>query len=791
MSIQHNTQGMKSGNDFILIKDMLYLCLSKWKWFVASLAVSLSVAMIYIYLTEPTYIRSTSILLKNTPKEQTVVDEKFGINAFQINTTRNDEIMALQSPLIMEEVVRKLNLEMEYTVKAHLSARTLYGKNLPIQVCFHDSIPADNTTMTLRLTGSNKVEVSDFYSDMTGLTATQSIEGPLSAPITTPIGEITVLPNPGYKGPLPYTGAMIVHRRTVPAMASYFQKCLNVKINDEKSGLINLSIADISPQRAEDVLNTLISAYDVNWMKAQSERTVNTSEFINERLKIIEKDLGNIEDNMSSYKSQNLIPDVSAASGGYMQQFNDASARLLTLNTQQSIIRYVRYCLSDNMERYRMLPATGLENGALEGQISVYNSLLSQRNKLASNGEQHPQVAEAEQSLTSMRSVILESIDNLDASISTQINDLQKNVNQITKQLASSPEQAKHLLSIERQQKVKESLYLFLLQKLEENELSMTNVSSNIRIISPVSGSNIPVTPLKSKSILLAIAIGLFFPIVIIFIIEVSDTMIRNRKDLEYLSLPFVGEVPQAYEKKKFFTRKNKNNSPLIVVTENSHNVVNEAFRIVRTNLNFIWGKEDKSKIIMVTSFLSNSGKSFTSINLAMGFAIQRKKVLVIDLDMRKAIVSKLVNSPQNGVSGYLNNTIDNLEGIIVRGKIHPNLDMIPVGVIPPNPAELLSDERLGQLLDTLRKQYDYIFIDCPPLNIVADSYIINKLVDMTLFVIRAGLLDKSMLQDIEKLYENHQQGRVCVLLNCTTVNKRYGHSRYGYNYGYYVTDYN
>lgn len=787
--MEHNTQGMKPKNDFIPIKEMLYLCLSRWKWFIVSLLVTLSVAMAYIYLTVPTYVRSTSILLKNTPKEETVMGEKFGINAFQINTTRNDEIMALQSPLLMERVVRELNLDIEYMVDTHLNSHILYGKNLPVRICFLDSISADNTTMTLHLIDSDEVEISDFYSDLTGQIEAKPVKGPLLTPIATPVGEITVLPNPAYKNVALYTGTMTVCRHAVPVVASYFLQRLAVKINNEKSGLINLSLVDISSQRAEDVLNSLISIYDANWIREQSERTVNASGFINERLKIIEKDLGGIEDNISSYKSRNLIPDVNAASGMYMQQSQETSERLSALSTQQSIIRYVRHCLSGNMGKYRMLPATGLESGVLEGQISTYNSLLSQRNKLVSNGEQHPQVAETEQSLTSMRSVILESIDNLDASISTQINDLQKNANQIMKQLASSPEQAKHLLSIERQQKVKESLYLFLLQRLEENELTKTNVLSNVRIISPVSGSNIPVTPLKSKSILLAIAIGLFFPIVIIFIIEVSDTTIRDHKDLEYLSLPFIGEVPLIYGKRKFLGKKSRSSLPSIVVEENAHNVINEAFRIVRTNLNFIWGKEDKSKVIMVTSFLSNSGKTFTTINLAISFAIQKKKVLVIDLDMRKATTSKHVNSPLNGVSGYLNDTIDSLEGIIVRGKIHPNLDVIPVGVIPPNPAELLSDERLGLMLDTLRKQYDYIFIDCPPLNVVADSYIINKLVDMTLFVIRAGLLDKSMLQDVEKLYEGHQQGRVCVLLNCTTINKRYGYSRYGYDYRYYAAN--
>jgi len=281
-------------------------------------------------------------------------------------------------------------------------------------------------------------------------------------------------------------------------------------------------------------------------------------------------------------------------------------------------------------------------------------------------------------------------------------------------------------------------------------------------------------------------------PAIVIFIAENMNTKVRGRKDLENMTIPFVGEIPLAYHQDKqgsIFRKKKLPETHTIVVKEKSRNLVNEAFRVVRTNLEFMLGKEGQSRVIMVTSANPGSGKTFITMNLAKSLAIKGKKILVIDLDMRKASLSSYVDSPRIGISNYLSGQVENFSEIIVKGKVYPGLDVIPVGTIPPNPTELLFDLRLEQMLSTLKAEYDCIFIDCPPVEIVADASIINKLSDMTLFIIRSGLLDRSMLYEIEEFYTDQRYKNMAIILNGTSeayghYGYRYGY-RYGYNYGY------
>lgn len=773
---------MKSNNDLIPIKDMLYSCLSKWKWFVISIAISLFAASMYIYLTPPTYVRSISFLLKGTQNEQPKDEKNSGIEIAQSGTTRSDELIVIQSPLIMEKVVKDLNLETEYTIRSNFKSSILYGKSLPIQVCFLDSTTVANVSMELKMLDNKKVEISEFSKDGMELEDSKPVIVSLMTPVNTPIGNIALIPNP--KSNSNHIDDVIyVTRHTIQSTANNFIQHLSIEAENEKSGLIQLSIDDISQQRAEDILTTLIKEYDANWLKEQKERSINTSSFINKRLNVIEKDLGEIESDMSTYKSSNLITNIENNSENYVNNSQNIATSIQNLKTQQSILRYAKHCLTNELTKYKLIPATGLENSAVETQLTRYNSLIAQRDKLIANGVQHPQIPEVTQALNALRPVILGSIDNIYASISLQLDELEDDRGLLTNRIRSTPEQAKYLLAIERQQKVKEQIYLFLLQHLEENELNGIDILSNVKIISPVSGSSVPVTPLKNKCLLLAFALGLFVPVVIIFIIEISYNKISNRKDIESLSVPFIGEIPLADEKSRFFHKRNHTRDNSIIVHENSSDFINEAFRIVRTNLSSILEKKNNSKIIMLTSYQVNSGKTFTTLNLAMSFAIQNKNVLIIDLDLRKASASKYVNSPHTGISNFLDGTIGSPNDIIISKKLHHNLDIIPVGIKPQNPTELLSNNKLEQLLNSLRAQYDYILIDCPPLNFVADSHIINKFVDTTIFVIRPGQLEKDDLSGLEEDYKERNQSGLAILLNGVDTPKEY-RNRYGkYSY--------
>jgi capsular exopolysaccharide synthesis family protein len=323
-------------------------------------------------------------------------------------------------------------------------------------------------------------------------------------------------------------------------------------------------------------------------------------------------------------------------------------------------------------------------------------------------------------------------------------------------------------------------LYLYLLQKREENELSRTFTAYNTRVITPPYGNNIPVEPRKAILLLAALVVALVLPLAVYVIMRYMNTTIRGKKDLELLSAPFLGEIPELPAKK----RKDKETYKIVVRDKSGGDIINEAFRVVRTNIEFILGKEDH-KVLMTTSFNPGSGKTFTTANLAVSLAIKGKRVMLIDLDMRRASLSEYVSSPKTGISNYLSGFEDNLNSVICRGELHKNLDVIPVGVIPPNPTELLFNERFQEMINDLRASYDYILIDCPPIEIVADAAIINRFVDMTLFIVRVGILERSMVRELERIYLEQKYKHIGVLLN--GVDDK---GRYGYKSGYYTGKY-
>lgn len=784
MATQNNISRPKQADDFIRIQDLFYLCLNKWYWFVISLAVTVGVAVVYLLTTPPVYTRSASLLVKEDSKGNSLGDAAGlmgDFDLFQTNTNVNNEIQSLQSPAVMLDVVKRLHLDISYHMDGGFYKKVLYGRDCPYTVDFNELQDNESVAFTINPSHDGQVLLTDFSRN--GEDVAGNITAALNDTVDAPIGRLVVkVANDSAIHDAP----VYVSRRGYQDATGDYASNLSVTLSDEKSTVINLSFKDVCIQRAEDVLNTVIAVYNENWIKDKNQIAVSTSAFISDRLGVIEQELGSVDENISSYKSEHLLPDVQAAASMYMEQSSETNAQILALNTQLSMARYIRNYLTNSTSKNQLLPAnSGIESPGIEQQIANYNTAQLRRNDLVANSsERNPLVIDMDQSLENMRHAIITSIDNHITTLNTQIRSFQQSERQTTARIAANPTQGKYLLSVERQQKVKEALYLFLLQKREENELSQAFTAYNTRVITPPTGSFVPTAPVKKNILLVSIALGILIPVVIIFIRESMNTKVRGRKDLESLSLPFVGEVPLASSNRK---KKGIAENKRIIIRQGSRDMVNEAFRVLRTNMEFILdaGKDSRAGVLLFTSFNPGSGKTFLTINTAAAFALKGKRVLVIDGDLRHGSASAYLDRHAKGLSDYLGKRENDPYSLIKENPDYSSLHLLPAGTIPPNPTELLAEPRFKELLEELRGRYDYIFIDCPPIDIVADTQIIEKLADRTLFVVRAGLLERDMLPELQRMYDEKRFKNMAVVLNGTeSSGSRYGY-RYGYKYGY------
>lgn len=774
------------------LRDFLYLCLNKWYWFLLSFAFFWGLAVLYILTTPKVYTRTASVLIKDD-KQSSMADQfgqfsDFGFSGGKTNLY--NEKITFKSPNYMLDVVKDLHLDMNYSFEGPFHSVVLYGSTLPITVTLPDLNDEQTASLTVELLPDNKVRLSKFYKDLKECKNQTPLLAGLRSVVMTPVGRVVVNPTQNYIGK--FDAPINVSRVGFHATTKRFVGALNVDLNDDKASVLDLKLMDENRERADDILNELFTVYNRHWVDDINEQAISTAHFIDEELHAIESELGTVDQDISSYKSEHLMPDLQKASELYLNKSAATEDKLLEYNNQLFMAKYIENQLSKHAAKMQPLPAnSGVENGAVAALIANYNETLVRRNNLMENSSpSNPIVIELDQELAASRSSILSSIRNVIATLQDRVSKLQGTQSENETQLASNPNQQKYLLSVERQQKVKEQLYIFLLQKREENQLSKAFTAYNTKMLNPPDGSERPSKPVRINIILIATVLALLMPMLILLLINSLDTAVHNRRDLEMLTLPFIGEIPLSYKRYhgllSIFNKKHTERK--IVVQEKNSNEINEAFRVVRTNLEFVSGKNKGTKTIMFTSANAGSGKTFVSMNLATSFAIKGKRTLVVDLDIRKASLSTFVKSPKVGISDYLSGRVDKLDSIIIKGQTNPNLDVIPVGTIPPNPTELLFSEQLEQALDSLHPNYDYIFIDCPPVEIVADASIINKFCDMTVFVIRSGMLDKHALPDIQQYYDDKRYKNLVVILNGTEHESNgygYGYHKYGYSYSY------
>lgn len=771
----------------VQISQLVRRCLSRWNWFALSLAVCLALGVLYILRSTPTYNTSADIQIKSNTKGASIPGDigEFGnMGLFAVKSSVNNELHAFGSPDIMSEVVARLRLYMSYTVDGTFHRNVLYGTSLPVSADLLDVDENVGAGFTVSEKGGD-ITLDDFVHKKEKVGG-KPVVGHYGDTLQTPVGRIIVQKTKDY-----YEEAMKkpvnVRKSSQRGVTQSYLNRLQVNLADKNSDIIALSIKDVSTQRAQDILNTLIAVYNENWVRDKNQIANSTSVFINDRLRVIEGELAGVDSDISAYKSENMIPDVGAAATMYMQQSTVLNQQLLDVSNQLYMARYIKDYIGKEDNRNQPLPANmGLSSQTIESGISEYNSKILQRNNLVANsGEENVLVKDLDQALASMRGSISRSIDNEILALNTKYENLQGTARQNTARIAANPNQAKRLLSVERQQTVKQALYLYLLQKREENELSQAFTAYNTRIIKhPISGI-FPVSPQSMKIMMMAFLLGLMIPAGVIYLLMATDTKVRSRRDLKGVSVPFAGEIPLSA------------GADAVVVRQGCRDVANEAFRVLRTNLEFMM-REPGSKVVAVTSFNPGSGKTFVSSNLAVSLAIKGRRVLAIDGDMRHGTLSEIVGSPRQGLSDYLAGIAADVHDVIVRPKDTAAPDVLPAGAIPPNPAELIADRRFADMVAALRGEYDVIIIDCPPIDIVTDARVINDYVDRTLFVLRAGLFEKAMLTDLDALYRDGEYRGLCCVLNGTASSDgyygnygTYGHyGYYGHNGGsYYSTD--
>lgn len=763
LSTGKNEQGLN-------VVDLLLYLASKWKWFVLSVLVFGGLAYVWYASSPLVYFRSATVIIKDPSNKTTTAGlDRYDNFINKVNVA--NEILQFRSKKLMREVVKRVHADVSYQVKDGLRYNELYTKS-PVTVSFFDVLPNREVSFTVTPKDKEHVVLSHFNGEEENKPLTVSIHD------TIPLAEGRVVVTPTHFYSQSWMGQPIeVRKMALDAVAASYQGALGIRQEEDESSILKLSLKDNSPVRAEDMLNMLITVYNEEAIKDKNQVAVNTADFINERLIIIGRELGDVESDLESFKRENRMVSVSSSASMYMSESQKYNADALELETQLRLARYIKDYLTDPNKEVDLIPSnTGISDMNIESSINQYNTLKLRRDKLTDDSsDRNPVVEELNNSLRSMKQSIIRAVDNMIVSLDVKRRDAQSREIQAQSRVASIPTKEREILSIERQQKIKEALYLFLLNRREENALSQAMADNNARVIDSAEGGNAPVSPRRNQILLLGVLLGIACPGTVFLLILFMDTRVHGRKDIEgVISVPYLGEIPFNRE----VTKAQKGNREVTVVNEHGDDIVSEAFRILRTNMTFMGKKEKTMQVITFTSFNEGAGKTFISRNLAVSLVYARKRVVIVDLDIRKGTLSRHFRHSKTGVTNYLADSSIRVEDIIQHTD---RFDFIASGVSAPNPAELLMDDRLDELIVELRKHYDYIVVDNVPIGIIADAMIANRIADLTLFVVRAGRLDRRQLPDIEKLYEEKKLKNMALVLNGTNP-KRHG---YGYGYGY------
>ena len=770
----------------ISYQELLFRYIIHWPWFVASVLVCLIGAWVYLHFQTPVYQVSASIMIKDDKKGSGSTDlGNLGIGGVITSTQGIDnEIEVLRSKTILKEVVNNLELYITYYDEDEFPEKELYQTspvivNLTAQEA--DKLPG-SALLAMKLSPEGVLDVNLKV----GLNEYNQRFEKLPAVLPTDAGTFGFALKDSLSG-----GQMEGHKgeRHIRAVVSRpfgvakgYQGALSIAPTSRTTSVAVVSLMNTNIQRARDFINKLMEMYNRNTNNDKNEVAEKTREFINERIKIIDEELGSTEDKLEAFKRNAGLTDISSDAQLAVSGNAEYEKRRVDNGTQINLVRDLIKYINNPLNEYELLPGNiGLSDAGLTTQIGRYNELIIERKRLLrTSTESNPMIVNLDTSIRAMKSNVQAAINGTLQGLLIVKADLEREAGRFSRRISDAPGQERQYVSIARQQEIKAGLYLMLLQKREENAITLAATANNAKIIDEPVATGGPLSPKPNMIYMIALVLGVGLPVGVIFLIGLTKFKIEGRGDVEKLTrLPIVGDVPLTNEK-----------AGSIAVFENQNTLMSETFRHIRTNLQFML--ENDQKVILVTSTVSGEGKSFISSNLAISLSLLGKRVVIVGLDIRKPGLNKIFNIPrkEQGITQYLSNPEKNLMDFVQPSDVSKNLYILPGGIVPPNPTELLARDGLDKAIETLKKNFDYIILDTAPAGMVTDTLLVGRVADLSVYVCRADYSRKAEFTLINELAADNKLPNICTIINGLDLKKKkygyyYGYGKYGKYYGY------
>ena len=770
------------------IQELLFRYLIHWPWFVVSIIICIACAWGYLRLTTPIYNISATVLIKDEKKgggaSMSSELEKMGLEGFVSSSSNVDnEIEVLRSKSLAREVVNNLGLFVTYMDEDEFPSKELYHTSPVLVSLTHqeaDKLPGRmEINMILQPTGALGVQIT------VGEKEYRKQFDKLPAVFPTDEGTIAFFANNDTLSAV--CPENITKERHITAFINRpfsvlkeYVSSLSIAPTSKTTSVVVISLENTNTRRGRDYINKLLEMYNINANNDKNEVAQKTAEFIDERIGIISKELGSTEQDLENFKRSAGITDLSSEAQIALTGNAEYEKKRVENQTQINLVMDLQRYMKGN--EYEVLPSNiGLQDAASAGAIDRYNQMLVERKRLLrTSTENNPTIISLDTSIRAMRTNVQATLDATLKGLQITKEDLAREASRYSRRINDAPTQERQFVSIARQQEIKSGLYLMLLQKREENAITLAATANNAKIIDEALADDNPISPKKTIVYLAALVLGVGLPVGVIYLIGLTKFKIEGRADVEKLtSLPVVGDIPLADEK-----------TGSIAVFENQNNLMSETFRNVRTNLQFML--ENGKNVILVTSTISGEGKSFISANLAISLSLLWKKVVIVGLDIRKPGLNKVFNIPkkEHGITQYLTNTTANLMDFVQPSDINKNLFILPGGTVPPNPTELLARGGLEKAIETLKANFDYVILDTAPVGMVTDTLLIGRVADLSVYVCRADYTHKAEFTLINELAENNKLPNLCIAVNGLDLNSRkygyyYGYGKYGKYYGY------